>query len=212
MCVQDPPMTFLDRLDRGSEFNTEVFRKYTYAGNKFDYLVWPAMFLHHGGPLIAQGIAQPIQTVADDIHEKFSNNGEVAPGRTPTSPGRHSRVSQNPCDMIYLESPSRNSLDRITPQTPPKLYIRAPNRDETEIPKSPYFDPHTIRTPTSTSHRTPVPQSTRSPRGTSTIPGIYAAHHDDDRRGRYDAPDTDNHGNLTVLWKSKKDNRQPSAP
>jgi hypothetical protein len=48
--VQDPPLEldakFTDRFD------TKVFKDYTKRGELVDFMVWPAMFLHKGGPLL----------------------------------------------------------------------------------------------------------------------------------------------------------------
>jgi hypothetical protein len=54
--VQDPPLEldakFTDRFD------TNVFKDYTIRGEFVDFMVWPAMFLHKGGPLLSKGVAQ----------------------------------------------------------------------------------------------------------------------------------------------------------
>lgn len=212
MCIQDPPMTFLDKLDRGADFDHETFRKYTTTGgDKFDYLVWPAMLLHNGGELIVKGIAQPIKIVYDfdgdddddDEDELISNKSEIISRRTAESQTRHSRMSKSRGSVNDLEPEGQ----RIIPQTPPKVYKHAPSRDEDIVPTSPYFDPH--------SARQPLPQSTRTPKGTSTIPTIRVQDHEIDRKSRHGKSAGGylyDEGNLTVAWKNKKDDRVPSAP
>lgn len=203
-------MVFVDRLDRGATFDTEKFRKYSSSGeDKFDYLVWPAMLLHQGGPLLAKGVAQPIQSIRDDgddgdddeeeedelVGIKEDNNDL----RTPASRGRYS-VTQ-PDDRYVPVSESRNSQDRLALQTPPKVYKRAPDRDN-NVPRTPYFNPN--------SSRAPFP---KTPQGVSTVPDIHAA--DDAHRRRNSRTQggyMPEHGNLTVAWKNKKEERLPSAP
>ncbi|XP_060567418.1 uncharacterized protein PF3D7_1120000-like [Ruditapes philippinarum] len=54
--VQDPPL----KLDAQftDKFETNVLKDYTKRGEFVDFVVWPAMFLHKGGPLLSKGVAQ----------------------------------------------------------------------------------------------------------------------------------------------------------
>ncbi|XP_053400501.1 uncharacterized protein LOC123558290 [Mercenaria mercenaria] len=54
--VQNPPLVLESQPP--SKFNTSMFKDYTKSGKYVDYVVWPAMFLHEGGALLAKGIAQ----------------------------------------------------------------------------------------------------------------------------------------------------------
>ncbi|KAK3607104.1 hypothetical protein CHS0354_026311 [Potamilus streckersoni] len=62
MGVQEKPLQLdieaekKDGLER--IFDAEKFRAYTKTGKKIDYVVWPALFLHEGGPILSKGIAQ----------------------------------------------------------------------------------------------------------------------------------------------------------
>jgi hypothetical protein len=58
MCIQQPPME-LAWAKPGEKFNREVFRFYGKKGKKFKMTVWPAVFLHKEGPLVAPGYAVP---------------------------------------------------------------------------------------------------------------------------------------------------------
>jgi hypothetical protein len=40
------------------QFDTDSFRHYTKSGSTVDYVVWPVLFLHEGGPIICKGVAQ----------------------------------------------------------------------------------------------------------------------------------------------------------
>lgn len=39
-------------------FNRDVYKEYTKSGRYLDYVVWPVMFLHEGGPILMKGVAQ----------------------------------------------------------------------------------------------------------------------------------------------------------
>ncbi|XP_053399189.1 uncharacterized protein LOC123556872 [Mercenaria mercenaria] len=54
--VQDPPLIL--SAQSPVEFDTNTFKDYTKRGKYVEYVVWPAMYLHEGGALLAKGIAQ----------------------------------------------------------------------------------------------------------------------------------------------------------
>ncbi|XP_053399157.1 meiosis-specific nuclear structural protein 1-like isoform X2 [Mercenaria mercenaria] len=54
--VQDPPL-FL-KAQSPLEFDTNAFKDYTKRGKYVEYVVWPALYLHEGGVLLAKGVAQ----------------------------------------------------------------------------------------------------------------------------------------------------------
>lgn len=56
MTIQDPPVILNAELS--GKFNTDLFRHYTKSGSNVDYVVWPVVFLHEGGPIICKGVAQ----------------------------------------------------------------------------------------------------------------------------------------------------------
>ena len=58
MCIQQPPMEIM-WAKPGEKFNREVFRFSGKKGKKFKMTVWPAVFLHKEGPLVAPGYAVP---------------------------------------------------------------------------------------------------------------------------------------------------------
>ncbi|XP_052797163.1 uncharacterized protein LOC128229332 isoform X2 [Mya arenaria] len=60
MVVQSPPMRFELVVTKGQHFDANLFKEYTLSGTTIDFVVWPALLLHDGGPLIAKGIAQPV--------------------------------------------------------------------------------------------------------------------------------------------------------
>ncbi|KAK3602811.1 hypothetical protein CHS0354_026362 [Potamilus streckersoni] len=59
MAIQDPPVVLAEDPVHGSRFDTNIYKHYTNSGDTFDYIVWPALLLHKGGPLLTKGVAQP---------------------------------------------------------------------------------------------------------------------------------------------------------
>ena len=60
MVVQDPPVVM--RRDRPSMFDTRLYREYTSRGQYVDFVVWPTLYLHEGGAVLAKGVAQGRKT------------------------------------------------------------------------------------------------------------------------------------------------------
>ncbi|XP_076117497.1 uncharacterized protein LOC143085169 isoform X3 [Mytilus galloprovincialis] len=59
--VQDPPM--LLHFDPDNVYDKQIFKEYTTMGRRVKFLVWPALFLHKGGPLLSKGVVQPLPDV-----------------------------------------------------------------------------------------------------------------------------------------------------
>lgn len=59
MAIQDPPMKLDFGPAQNEKFDKEVFRCYTITGEKVQFMVWPAVFLHKNGPLVTKGVLQP---------------------------------------------------------------------------------------------------------------------------------------------------------
>ena len=144
MSIQDPPMVFIDKIDRGAEFDTDFFRKYkNNNGHKFDYLVWPALLLFERGPLVVKGVAQPIKKkhAIYDVQQPQSDE----PHRKLKMPDSNiAYVEQSPRDPeawvdLEMESDDDNSWERDSPHTPPQVYRQDPVRDDRIDPLSPYF-------------------------------------------------------------------------
>ncbi|WAQ99359.1 hypothetical protein MAR_023732 [Mya arenaria] len=55
MVVQSPPMRF-KLVTKGQRFDANLFKEYTLSGTTVDFVVWPALLLHDGGPLIAKDL------------------------------------------------------------------------------------------------------------------------------------------------------------
>ncbi|KAL3878226.1 hypothetical protein ACJMK2_030593 [Sinanodonta woodiana] len=60
MSIQDPPVVLVEVPTKGSRFDTNIYKHYINSGDTVDYVVWPALFLHKGGPLLTKGVAQPL--------------------------------------------------------------------------------------------------------------------------------------------------------
>lgn len=57
MNVQNPPMK-LHQVDKGTQFNSNIYKEYTRTGQTVEYLVWPALLLYEDGPVAAKGVVQ----------------------------------------------------------------------------------------------------------------------------------------------------------
>ncbi|XP_052798129.1 uncharacterized protein LOC128230134 [Mya arenaria] len=58
MSIHDPPVVLDEDFQSGGRFDSEIYKAYTKSGPTNDFLVWPAMFLHKGGPVLCKGVAQ----------------------------------------------------------------------------------------------------------------------------------------------------------
>ena len=78
MCVQDPQVIIGNVIDNpDNTFDTTKYKAYTKSGKRIAYLVWPPLYLHQDGPILAKGIAQGQQ---DSLKKKqVSSKIPVAP-------------------------------------------------------------------------------------------------------------------------------------
>ena len=60
MQMHDPPVYIECEFSRDSTIDTDIFRSYTRAGYKVDFVVWPVLYLHKDGPVLNKGVVQPI--------------------------------------------------------------------------------------------------------------------------------------------------------
>lgn len=58
MVIQDPPMFLHPGVQKGGKFDKAVYREYTSSGQKVVFTVWPALYLHEGGPLLQKGVVK----------------------------------------------------------------------------------------------------------------------------------------------------------
>lgn len=58
MRIQDPPM-LLSKQPVNTRVNTEVFKCFDKRGTNVKMTVWPAVYLHEGGPLVSKGYVLP---------------------------------------------------------------------------------------------------------------------------------------------------------
>ncbi|XP_060582837.1 myosin heavy chain, muscle-like [Ruditapes philippinarum] len=75
MLVNDPPVAFAPLLAKGTHFNSDLYKPYTTNGSHVEYVVWPALLLHKGGPILAKGVAQGInKSKKSTKHKKSMSN------------------------------------------------------------------------------------------------------------------------------------------
>ena len=76
MVISDPPLVFSDEKE-GHEFATDIFRPYTRSQKDMvkpviEMVVWPALYLHFEGELLAKGVADPM----DSHNIKWTGRGK----------------------------------------------------------------------------------------------------------------------------------------
>ena len=79
MVVQDPPLC-LHKSQLFESFDTKLYREYTARGPFLQFVVWPTVLLHKGGPILAKGVAQggPVKEVKEDVDPQSWLAGEQA--------------------------------------------------------------------------------------------------------------------------------------
>lgn len=60
MWIQETPMLLVSKVNRKDPFDSNLFQFYTKAGDRYDYVVWPALLVQEHGPLVARGVAQAL--------------------------------------------------------------------------------------------------------------------------------------------------------
>lgn len=48
---------FIEVIDK-TVFNTSIFEAFMTSGQYLDYVVWPPLYHHNGGSLLAKGVAE----------------------------------------------------------------------------------------------------------------------------------------------------------
>ena len=59
MAIQDPVMYLSADIKPDTVYNRDVYKEFAQSGDKVKYVVWPALFLYEGGPLLYKGVVQP---------------------------------------------------------------------------------------------------------------------------------------------------------
>lgn len=59
MQIQDPPVYIEGNFPGDTKIDTDILRSYTKAGDRVDFIVWPVLYLHKGGPVLYKGVVQP---------------------------------------------------------------------------------------------------------------------------------------------------------
>lgn len=59
MCRHEPPVHIhFPEIKDDLPYDTNMYKPYTKAGKHLDFVVWPALYLHENGPMLAKGVAQ----------------------------------------------------------------------------------------------------------------------------------------------------------
>ncbi|KAH3839870.1 hypothetical protein DPMN_113308 [Dreissena polymorpha] len=60
MNLHEPALVALNNIAHGTDFDSNKYEIYTKEGNTVYYMVWPAILLHEGGPVLAKGVVECI--------------------------------------------------------------------------------------------------------------------------------------------------------
>ena len=58
MAIKEPVMHLDEELIQDTVYDKSVYREFVKSGDKVTFVVWPALFLHEGGPLLNKGVVQ----------------------------------------------------------------------------------------------------------------------------------------------------------
>lgn len=130
MCVQDPHVVIGNVIDNpDSTFDATKYKAYTKSGKRIAYFVWPPLYLHQDGPILAKGIAQgqqdslkkkrapsKIPVAANDgtetqaIVQKQENSGTSKQETTkPLAPGQKDLSKSQQSKGASTNEPARNA-------------------------------------------------------------------------------------------------------
>lgn len=98
MEIQSPPVVFGKLMEQGTQerFDSTTYKPYTKTGAFIDFVVWPPLYLHKQGQLLAKGVAQ-------------------ARGKLPSKdakPEKGSQASAFPGTAVPVHSTTTNELAR----------------------------------------------------------------------------------------------------
>ena len=58
MAIKEPVMHLDEELIQDTVYDKSVYREFVKSGDKVTFVVWPALFLHEGEPLLNKGVVQ----------------------------------------------------------------------------------------------------------------------------------------------------------
>ncbi|KAK3106841.1 hypothetical protein FSP39_001019 [Pinctada imbricata] len=62
ICIQDPPLILVTKVNRREHFDIMRFRHYIKNGDQFDFVVWPALLSSSGQSILCKGVAQALES------------------------------------------------------------------------------------------------------------------------------------------------------
>lgn len=127
MTLQDPPMLLVSKIVRKSDFDSDLFRPYTKSGDKYDFMVWPALLLHDNGPVVVKGVAQPLDSAISPLSLRSQKTPSTNLSQSsPTKPTAKRPGSNNPALKgtpwgTPVNDPNAPSPSIDLPQTPASM-------------------------------------------------------------------------------------------
>ncbi|KAK3602797.1 hypothetical protein CHS0354_026347 [Potamilus streckersoni] len=85
MAIQEPPVVLGTETMYAQDVDLNLYTRCTRYGNRVNFVVWPPLFLHKSGPLLAKGVTQEIEKKSDEtfMKQKYKiiRGGESRTGR-----------------------------------------------------------------------------------------------------------------------------------
>ena len=106
-------MAFFDESQSTVEFIRDEYKAYTNTGKSIDYVVWPQLLLHEGGPRLAKGVAQCIAPEEKRFDSANVNNTDDR-YRKRSSQANTSRLDEKEDSRYGLATYSQTSLSAGT--------------------------------------------------------------------------------------------------
>lgn len=118
MVHQDPPLTFHLNVSEFEKFDGSLYKAYTKSGTLVDYVVWPALLLHEGGPTLAKGVVQCKDTVNSKQNQdaKYEASVQSEPEQFNPNVKQNTDSGKNKGERQLMSQSLRTKSDQLESQ------------------------------------------------------------------------------------------------
>ncbi|XP_062571369.1 uncharacterized protein LOC134233419 [Saccostrea cucullata] len=136
MCIQLPQLHLVTKVIRKSTFDTKLFSYYTMAGDKIDFVVWPAVIQGENERIVSKGVAQAL----DNNRSHSSVKASIYSHQTEKSPQPQEHVTPQQQGHISPAGSLNNPALRGTPWGS-QFYGSNRGTPSVDLPPTPTEDP-----------------------------------------------------------------------
>ena len=154
MSVQDPPVVIGSYPKHGDVFDLNKYKAYTKSGSLLEYMVWPPLYLHHGGPLLEKGVAQAYgeQAVSGKTRRSKQSTSTSSPGDVDTGYAHTKQDSKGESDYDNNVNLDRSSHpEQVQPQD--DTFVNKGNTASVGHPKYTQSEPQHQQKPVVSGHQ-----------------------------------------------------------